>query len=66
MAYGQLGTGDVSFGGSLRIDEQRDTSANDRDYVFLGRVVVDEFIEITAHHGDDTIEFYNVWRWAKT
>jgi hypothetical protein len=60
VTYGQSGTGDVSFGGSLRIDEQSDVSAFDSDYVFLGRVVVDEFLEIYGYHGNDTFKFYNV------
>jgi hypothetical protein len=60
VTYGQSGTGDVSFGGSVRLDEQSDTSAADGDYFFLGRVVVDEFLEISGYHGNDTIEFYNV------
>jgi hypothetical protein len=60
VAYGQSGTGDVSFDGFLRIDEQLDSSASHGDYMFLGRVIVDEFIEITGHHGNDVYEFYNV------
>jgi len=60
VSYGQTGTGDVSFGGSLRIDEQGDVSVYDNDYVFLGRVRVNEFLEINGYYGDDTTKFYNV------
>jgi hypothetical protein len=60
VAYGQSGTGDVSFGGSLLIDEQLDVSVYDSDYIFLGRVFVDETIDINGQHGNDTIELYNV------
>jgi hypothetical protein len=60
VAYGQSGTGDVSFSGWLRIDEQFETSAADADQVFVGRVVVDRFLEITTYHGNDSIQFYNV------
>jgi hypothetical protein len=61
VTYGRSGTGDVSFGGSLRIDEYQDTSAADGDYIFLGRVVVDEYIDILGYHGNDTVKFYNVY-----
>ena len=61
ITYGKSGTGDVSFGGSLRVDEQSDNSAFDGDYIFLGRVVVDEYIDILGYHGNDTVKFYNVY-----
>jgi hypothetical protein len=60
VTYGQFGTGDVSFGGFLRIDEQSDVSVFDNDYVFLGRVIVSEFLEINGYYGNDTTDFYNV------
>jgi hypothetical protein len=60
VSYGQAGTGDVSFGGSLRIDEQGDVSVFDNDYVFIGRVLVNEFLEVSSYYGNDTTEFYNV------
>jgi hypothetical protein len=60
VSFGQAGTGDVSFGGSLRIDEQGDVSVFDNDYFFLGRVLVGQFLEINGYYGDDTTKFYNV------
>jgi hypothetical protein len=60
VTYGQAGTGDVSFGGSLRIDEQGDVSVFDNDYVFAGRLLVNEFFEVNGYYGNDTTEFYNV------
>jgi hypothetical protein len=60
VAYGQLGSGDVSFGGWVRVDEQLETSAADSDQIFVGRVVVGEYLEITPYHGNDSITLYNV------
>jgi hypothetical protein len=58
VAYGQPGSGDVSFTGMLRIDEE-DTSAADADYIFLGRVTVGNRIDIGSGLGNDYVEFYN-------
>jgi hypothetical protein len=58
VAYGTFGTGDVSIGGTLRIDESAETSANDGDTIFLGRVTADQ-IFVYARFGNDYIEVYN-------
>ena len=58
VAYGQPGTGDVTIGGMLRIDEQLETSAADGDEIFLGRVTVGQ-MNIRGRQGNDFIEIYN-------
>jgi hypothetical protein len=58
VAFGLPGTGDVTFGGLLRIDESLETSSADGDEIFLGRVTTGQ-IDIRGRHGNDFIEIYN-------
>jgi hypothetical protein len=60
VAYGSTGTGDVSFTGKLYMTEQLDTSPNDGDYIFLGRLTVGERIHMRTARGADYVEFYDV------
>ena len=60
VAYGTAGTGDVSFTGKLYMTEQLDTSLNDGDYIFLGRLTVGQRIQIRSGRGADYVEFYDV------
>ena len=60
VAYGQQGTGDVSFAHDLRVDEQFDNSTADGDQIFLGRVTVGYSLFVWGNIGNDSIELYNV------
>jgi hypothetical protein len=60
VAYGTAGTGDVSFTGEIYMDEQRESLTTEGDYIFLGRVTVNERIFLWSGRGADYIEFYDV------
>jgi hypothetical protein len=60
VAYGTSGTGDVSFGGKFYMEEQFEYAATDGDYIFLGRVTVNEYINLRSGRGADYVEFYDV------
>jgi hypothetical protein len=60
VAYGTAGTGDVSFTGELNLTENDETLTTEGDYIFVGRVTVNERIWVRSGRGADYIEFYDV------
>jgi hypothetical protein len=60
VAYGTTGTGDVSFGGKLVVDEQHDSSAADADNIFLGRLTVGTRLDVQGDLGNDFVEIYDL------
>ncbi len=60
VSYGTAGTGDVSFNGELYINEGQETLMTDGDYIFVGRVTVNERIHLRSGRGADYVEFYDV------
>jgi hypothetical protein len=60
VSYGTFGTGDVFVGGRVSISEAADVSNSDADNILLGRLTIQEELDIYGDLGDDYIDLYNV------